>query len=559
MTRIRRPLVSTCIWAIALTAIAILAGSSAEATQSSAIVANSTAKTISVVDLSTLTVTVTRVVEVGPSPEAVAIAPGTNHRAFVVLTSLGRVEVLTTDTLELVATIAVESEPYSIAISPNGLVAYVSNNASSSVSVISVTSATLIRHIPVQSGPRGMAFSKDGRFLYVANSASGSISVIATATNAVVDTISVTDYPQDVVASQDGQFLLVLSDTNRVDVLSLQFGTRLRSITLSGNGIAMTLSPNGATVYVATAAGTIDTIDVANLATAGAFSGIGGAGSVALSDTGITGYATDSSGGRLIAFDPTVLTQSNALAMTAGTSAIAVPPPIVPVNGWWWSPAESGRGYGLEAKNGKIFVSTYLYQDDGTPIWYLANGSRTTTGFSNTLNQYGNGQSLLGSYRAAQWIAGVSPFSLTFTTPTTATLTWAGSTTSIERYDIVSGGSAAGPVGGMPETGWWWNESESGRGFIVEVQGNKLFFSGYMYDDAGVATWYISTGDMTSTSLYSGTLQRCSGGQSLTGSYRAPGCTADQGSVTLQFTSQIAATMTLPSGRQIPLARFSNF
>lgn len=80
-----------------------------------------------------------------------------------------------------------------------------------------------------------------------------------------------------------------------------------------------------------------------------------------------------------------------------------------------------------------------------------------------------------------------------------------------------------------------------------------------MYDDAGVATWYISTGDMTSTSLYSGTLQRCSGGQSLTGSYRAPGCTADQGNVTLQFTSQITATMTLPNGRQISLTRFSNF
>ncbi len=530
------------------------------ADQTSAIVANAANGTISLVNLATMQVQATRTVEVGSPPESVAIAPGTSHRALVALTAKSRVEVLTTDTLELVATIAVEEEPFSIAISPNGKTAYVSNNASSSVSAISIASTRLIGHIPVQSGPRGMAFSKDGRFLYVANAGSDSVSVIATGSNTVVDTFSVgAANPQDVIASGDGQFLLVLTDTTRVDVFSLQFRSRLRSITLSGNGIAMALSPNGATAYVTTSAGTIDTIDMASLAFAGAFQGVGGAGSVALSDGGTVAYATDSSTGRLIALDPTVLTQSSELALAAGASAIAVPPAIVPVNGWWWNPAESGRGFGLEANNGKIFVSTYLYQEDGSAIWYLANGASTTTGFSSTLNQYGGGQTLLGTYREAQYVGGVSPFTLAFTTPTSATLTWAGGTTTIERYDIVAGGADAGPVGGMPQTGWWWNESESGRGFIVEVQSNTLFFSGYMYDAAGVATWYVSRGDMTSTSLYQGALQRCFGGQSLTGGYRAPSCVADQGNVTLQFTSQIAATMTLPDGRQIPLTRFTNF
>ena len=546
---------------------AVLAAETVHADQTSAIVGNSARSTLSVVNLTTLQVTATRLGEIGSAPAAVAIAPGINHRAFAAMTRYNTVEVMSADTLATIATVSVGGEPHSIAVSPNGRVAYVSNNADSSVSAISVADASLITNMPVQSGPRGMSFSKDGSRLYVANSGSASISIIDTGTNTGVDTIDVAEtYPQGVVVTPDGQFLLVLGDSTRVAIISLQFRTLLRNITLSGNGIAITLSPSGATAYVTTSAGTVDTIDIASLSAAGALSGIGGAGSVGLSDTGARGYATDSTGGRLQVFDPTNLTtdptilgETTVLTLNAGVTTIAVPPPVVPVNGWWWNAAESGRGYGLEAKDGKLFISTYLYTDAGAPIWYLANGSTTTTGFSATLNQYGNGQTLNGSYREGVYIGGVSAFALSFTTPTTATLTWAGGTTTIERYDIVAGGAAAGPVDGMPQTGWWWNESESGRGFVIEVQGNKLFFSGYMYDDAGTATWYISTGDMTSTSLYTGLFQRCSGGQSLTGPYQTPGCVADQGSVTLQFTSQVTANMTLPNGVVVPLTRFTNF
>ena len=555
-------------FALTLAALsAILAGGSAQADQTSAIVGNSARSSLSLVNLTTLQVTATRLGEIGSAPAAVAIAPGINHRAFAAMTRYNTVEVMSADTLATIATISVGGEPHSIAVSPTGRVAYVSNNADSSVSAISVATASFITTIPVQSGPRGMAFNKDGSRLYVANSGSASISIIETGTHTGVDTIDVAEtYPQGVVVTPDGQFLLVLGDSTRVAVISLQFRTLLRNITLSGNGIAIYLSPSGTTAYVTTDAGTVDTIDIASLSAAGALTGIGGASSVGLSDTGARGYATDSTGGRLLVFDPTnlntdstILGETTVLTLDPGVTAIAVPPPVVPVNGWWWNATESGRGYGVEAKDGKLFISTYLYTDAGAPIWYLANGSTTTTGFSATLNQYGNGQTLNGSYRAGVYIGGVSAFALSFTTPTTAALTWAGGSTTIERYDIVAGGAAAGPVDGMPQTGWWWNESESGRGFVIEVQGSKLFFSGYMYDDAGTATWYISTGDMTSTSLYTGAFQRCSGGQSLTGGYRAPGCVADQGNVTLQFTSQITANMTLPNGVVVPLTRFTNF
>lgn len=245
---------------------AILAGAPAQADQTSAIVGNSTRSSLSVVNLSTLTVTATRLGEIGSAPGAVAIAPGIDHRAFAAMTRYNTVEVMSADTLATIATVSVGSEPHSVVVSPTGRVAYVSNNADSSVSAIAVATASLISNIPVQSGPRGMAFNKDGSRLYVANSGSASISIIDTSTNAGVDTIDVSEsYPQGVAVTPDGQFLLVLGDSTRVAVISLQFRSLLRNITLSGNGIAIYLSPSGSTAYVTTDAGTVDTIDIASL------------------------------------------------------------------------------------------------------------------------------------------------------------------------------------------------------------------------------------------------------------------------------------------------------
>ena len=36
-----------------------------------------------------------------------------------------------------------------------------------------------------------------------------------------------------------------------------------------------------------------------------------------------------------------------------------------------------------------------------------------------------------------------------------------------------------------PQTGWWWNPAESGRGFSIESSGNNLFMAAYLYDVSG--------------------------------------------------------------------------
>jgi subtilase family serine protease len=245
---------------------------------------------------------------------------------------------------------------------------------------------------------------------------------------------------------------------------------------------------------------------------------------------------------------------ANLVSSWAGTT-----PTVTAQSGWWWNPSQSGRGFALELNAaGHVFFGAFLYAGDGSDIWYLSSGqAASTASYAGTLAQFGNGQTLSSAYQPAAQLGTVGPLSLSFSSATAGTLTWSGGTIAIQRFDIVPGGSAAGPAAGMPQTGWWWNPAESGRGYFLEVQNSTLFMSAFMYNAAGQATWYISQGPMTSTAQYQGQLLACSGGQTLTGPYQAPSCAINAGTVQIQFTSQTTASMILPSGTAIPLQRFT--
>jgi CubicO group peptidase (beta-lactamase class C family) len=249
----------------------------------------------------------------------------------------------------------------------------------------------------------------------------------------------------------------------------------------------------------------------------------------------------------------TALSQIN-----AWPTADAVPPaPVPPQAGWWWNPAESGRGYALEFRGGEIFFASFLYNADGSASWVASNGVMTnSTTYSGNLQSYAGGQTLNGTYQAPTSQQIIGEVSLNFTSPTTATLVWPGGNLAIQRFEFSPGGLTNGPAAGMPETGWWWNPLEGGRGFYVEVQNNSILFSGYMYDANGQSVWYSSTGTMQSPGVYQGELFEYAGGQTLTGNYKPPAATIDRGAMTLQFTDQQDATLTLPNGTQVPLTRF---
>jgi YVTN family beta-propeller protein len=92
--------------------------------------------------------------------------------------------------------IPVGSEPWGVAVSPNGSKVYVGNQNSNDVSVIDTATNTVVATIPVGSFPAGIAVTPDGSKVYVANNVgSNTVSVIDTATNTVSATIPVGSNP----------------------------------------------------------------------------------------------------------------------------------------------------------------------------------------------------------------------------------------------------------------------------------------------------------------------------------------------------------------------------
>ena len=214
-----------------------------------------------------------------------------------------------------------------------------------------------------------------------------------------------------------------------------------------------------------------------------------------------------------------------------------------PETGWWWNPNESGRGFFVESQNGVTFVGAYFYDADGHAKWLVAGGQNADpNNYTGPLYELSGGQTLFGGFVAPSAPSSVGNVTVHFDDETHGTWTWPGGAIPIERQ--IFGGQGA-PF--QPFSGWWWNPSESGTGYSVEIQGNYLFLVGFMYDDAGRQVWYFSAGPMSSPSSYHGTVLQFANGQTMGGAYQPPSAPATVATLDLEFTAMNKATLTFSS------------
>ncbi len=238
---------------------------------------------------------------------------------------------------------------------------------------------------------------------------------------------------------------------------------------------------------------------------------------------------------------------------------------IAPQTGWWWNPSEGGRGYSMEVSpaNGSVFFAAYMYDGAGSPVWYVA--TLTTTGgnsYQGYLSAYQGGQTLGGPYKAPTSSNVIGLVEMVMTSPTVASLSITGAglnltNVAIQRYGIVPNGlgSLASPT--QPETGWWWNPAESGRGYFLEAQAGTMFMAAYAYDTNAKPIWFVTQTPLVADTVFTGSLSQYGNGQILGGAYAAPSVTnANVGTVAAQFTSPTMGTLTLPNGSQIPIQRY---
>ncbi len=100
-----------------------------------------------------------------------------------------------------------------------------------------------------------------------------------------------------------------------------------------------------------------------------------------------------------------------------------------------------------------------------------------------------------------------------------------------------------------PQTGWWWNPNEGGRGYSIESRGPNLVMTAYLYDITGRATWHWAGGPtMLDGSVFTGPLMSFGTGVTLTGAYQANTRLPDAGTITLTFDDATHGTLVWPGG-----------
>jgi hypothetical protein len=108
--------------------------------------------------------------------------------------------------------------------------------------------------------------------------------------------------------------------------------------------------------------------------------------------------------------------------------------------------------------------------------------------------------------------------------------------------------ASATPIGG-PTMGIWWNPSESGRGYEIDLQGDTMVVTTYVYEQSGDPIWYLSSGTFDySTGIFQSAYDVFANGQCFGCPYVAPDHMGDAGPITITFHTNQTATLTYPGG-----------
>jgi hypothetical protein len=219
-------------------------------------------------------------------------------------------------------------------------------------------------------------------------------------------------------------------------------------------------------------------------------------------------------------------------------------------NGWWWGgPSLSGTGFFVEAQGDLAFVTFFMYDIGGRATWYAASGTFRELGngsyaFTGDLLGFRDGQPASSNTPATPSNQFVGPLSITFSSATSATVQLPSRTFAAQRFDF--GGLNSARTGNQPETGWYWNASQSGRGYAIEVQGGTVFFAMFHYNTDGSPTWNLFTGPVGANGALSGDFLAYTGGQSLDGAYRSPNAPTGTPGFAASFSSPCEGALTFP-------------
>jgi YVTN family beta-propeller protein len=248
---LRHSVVLAAVVATVVAVIAAMAAASASAAQL-AVIAESGGDQVSVVNSAT-NKPIGTPIAVGDRPESVAITPDGKY-AYVTNYGGNSVSVIETGLRRNVGTIEVGEGPIGIAITPDGKYAYVTARGGNEVAVLSTATKKVVKSIPTGIEPTGVAISPTGKFAYVANHADNDVEVINTETMTLApgEPIKVGKGPMGIEFTPGGTAYVVDEIGKEVSAINTATG-KVTGIPLSeesGEPRGIAISPDGTQAYV---------------------------------------------------------------------------------------------------------------------------------------------------------------------------------------------------------------------------------------------------------------------------------------------------------------------
>jgi len=208
-------------------------------------------------DLTTSPATVEAAISVA-DPEGIAFSPdgsmayvadnsntGAGKPAHPALTPI----TVATNTAGIPIALPAGTEPFWVAVTPDGSRALVSDAHGSSVYPVTLASGTVGAAIAVGSGPVGIAITPNGAKAYVANSGSGTVTPITLATDTAGPAIMVGGEPYGIAVTPDGKSVYVTDGTGTtVTPIDTATGTAGSPITVSNSPRGIAITPDQAPV-----------------------------------------------------------------------------------------------------------------------------------------------------------------------------------------------------------------------------------------------------------------------------------------------------------------------
>jgi YVTN family beta-propeller protein len=408
-------------------------------------------------------------------------------------------------------------------------------------------------------------------FAYVPNWSNKTISVIDTSSNAVTASIPLAHYPSDVAINPTATRVYVTTendisviDTSSNSVVSIDYSLD------SHNQIA--INPTGTRVYVSKnhkGGEYVSVIDAVSNTAISQISAFGQITDLAVNSAGTRLYVGedyvdyhkilvfDTSNNEVIANIPLLSTGNGIAINPAGTRVYVTNPYIDTIS----VIDTSSNTVTATVAVGSLPVAVAV-NPTGTRV-YVANHTSNSVSVIDTRSN-----TVITTVPVPSGVGGVAinpAGTLVYVTGTRVSVINTSDNTIITTVPV-SGNSSLpsnsysnfiGPYLSSPQSGWWWNPNESGRGFTIEINGNSLYMAGYLYAaNTGQAVWFVSGGSMSSSSTYQGTMTSYGYGQTLSGNYIAPRPTSTIGTISLNFTDATHAIITWPGGT-IPIERFN--